>query len=91
MPSFYSFTTFTSEVKLLWHMYKYALKHPFRQDIFKQMYRNVIFRYHILTLALYTLQSTYASLNTSGKTFFKADYCLKHFKLVFFVIIDAST
>ena len=63
--SFYFFTTFTSEVKLLWHMYKYFLKHPFRQNIFKQRYRNVVFRYHIFTLALYTY-STYASLNTGG-------------------------
>ena len=30
-------------------------KHPFRQDIFKQTYRNVVFRDYILTLALYTV------------------------------------
>ena len=29
-----SFTT--SEVKQMWHMYKYVLKHPLTQDIFKQ-------------------------------------------------------
>ena len=39
----------------MWHMYKYVLKHPFRQDIFKQTYRNVVFRDNILTLALYTI------------------------------------
>ena len=27
MPSFYLFTTFTSEVKQMWNMYKYAIKH----------------------------------------------------------------
>ena len=49
MSSF--FTTFISEVKLMWHMYKYVLKHPFRQDIFKHTYRNVVFRNYILTFA----------------------------------------
>ena len=53
MPSFYLITTFTSEVKQMWLMYKYVLKHPFIQDIFKQTYRNVVFRDHILTLATY--------------------------------------
>ena len=57
-------------LKLLWHMYKYALKHPFRQNIFKQTYWNVVFRYYILTLALY-VYPTYASLNTSGIKFLK--------------------
>ena len=28
----YLFTTFTSEVKQMWHRYKYVLKHLFRQD-----------------------------------------------------------
>ena len=51
------FMTFTSEVKQMWHMYKYVLKHPFRQDIFKQTYRNVVFRDYILTLALYTVHT----------------------------------
>ena len=41
----------------MWHMYKYVLKHPFRQDIFKQTYRNVVFRDYILILALYTLHT----------------------------------
>ena len=39
------------------HMYKYVLKHPFRQDIFKQTYQNVVFRDYILTLALYTVRT----------------------------------
>ena len=55
----------------MWHMYKYVLKHPFRQDIFKQTYRNVMFRDYFLTLALYTVQCTYASLNTGGIKFIK--------------------
>ena len=39
----------------MWHMYeyKYVLKHPVRQNIFKQTYRNVVFRDYILTLATY--------------------------------------
>ena len=39
----------------MWHKYKLVLKHPFRQNIFKQTYRNVVFRDYILTLALYIL------------------------------------
>ena len=43
----------------MWHMYKYVLKHPYEQDIFKQTYRNVVFRDYILTLyTLYTVQCT---------------------------------
>ena len=42
----------------MWHIYKYVLKHPFRQDIFKQTYRNVMFRDYILTLALYIVHYT---------------------------------
>ena len=57
MPSFYLFTTDTSEVKQMWYMYKYVLKQPFRQDIFKQTYRNVVFRYYILALALYPVHT----------------------------------
>ena len=57
MQSFYIFTVFTSEVKQMWHMYKYVLKHPFRQDIFKQTYRNVVFRDYILTLALFDVHT----------------------------------
>ena len=45
-------------------------KHPFRQDIFKQTYQNVVFRDYILTLALY-IYCTYASLNTGGIKFIK--------------------
>ena len=58
MPSFYLFMTFNSEVKQMWHMYKYVLKHTFRQDIFKQTYQNVVLRDYILTLALYTVHCT---------------------------------
>ena len=68
MPSFYLFTTFTSEVKQMWHMYKYVLKHPFRQDIFKQTYRNVVFRDYI---DFSCINCTYASLNTGGIKFIK--------------------
>ena len=72
MSSFYFFTTFTIEVKLLWHMYKYVLNTLLdRMCIFKQTYRNVLFRCYILTLALYTEQSTYVSLNTGGIKFLK--------------------
>ena len=55
----------------MWHMYKYVLKHTFKQDIFKQTYRNVVFRDYILTSALYAVQCTYASLNTDGIKFLK--------------------
>ena len=34
-----------------------VLKHPFRQDIFKQTNRNVVFRDYILTLALYAVHT----------------------------------
>ena len=44
-------------LKQMWHEYKYVLKHPFRQDIFKQEYRNVVFRDFILTLALYNVHT----------------------------------
>ena len=54
----------------MWHMYKYVLKHSIRQDIFKQTYRNVVFRDYILTLALYTVQCTCASF-TVGIKFIK--------------------
>ena len=38
---------------------KYVLKYPFRQDIFKQTYRNVVItlRDYIWTLALYTVHT----------------------------------
>ena len=36
MPSFYLFTTFTSDINQMWNMYKYVLKHPLRQVLFKQ-------------------------------------------------------
>ena len=84
MPSSYYFTNFTSEVKLLLDMYKYTLKHPFRQNIFKQTYRNVVFRYNILTLALYTLHCI-REFKHKWHQIFKANYCLKHFKLVCFI------
>ena len=53
----YHFMTFTSEVKQMWHMYKYVLKHPLREDRFKQKNQNVVFRDYILTLASYTVHS----------------------------------
>ena len=71
MPSFYLFKTFTLEVKQMWHMYKYVLKHAFRQRYIYATYRNVVFRDHILTLSFYTVQCTYASLNTNGIKFIK--------------------
>ena len=40
----------------MWNMNKYVLKHPIRPDVFKQTYRNVVFRDYILTLTLYTVQ-----------------------------------
>ena len=46
-------------------MYKYVLKYPFRQDIFKQTYQNVVFK-RLYILTLYTVQCTYASLNACG-------------------------
>ena len=76
--SFYLFTTFTSEVKQMWHMYKCVLKHPFRQDIFKLTYRNVMFRDYILTFAI-CIYCLYSSLNTWGIKFKKAEYFFKHF------------
>ena len=78
MSLFYRLTTFTSEVKQMWHMYKYSLKHPFRQAIFKQTFQNVLLRDYILTLALYTV-------HTRVKHRFlihNADYCLKPLNLL---------
>ena len=66
MPSFYLFMTFTSEVKQMWHMYKYVLKHPFREDRFKQKNQNVVFRDYILTLASYTVHSRVYSQEASN-------------------------
>ena len=54
----------------MWHMYKYILKRPFRQDIFKDTYRNVVFTDYILAFAIYC---TCASLNTR---------CIKSIKLI---------
>ena len=56
MLSFYLFTIFISEVKQMWRMYKYVLKHPFKQDIYKT-YRNGVCRDYILTLAYYAVQT----------------------------------
>ena len=58
----------------MWHVYKYVLKHPIRQDIFKQTYPNVVFIDYILTLALYTTQREFKH----RWYIYKADYCLKH-------------
>ena len=67
MQSFYYFTTFT---KQMWHMYRYVLKNPFRKDIFKQTYQNVVFREYFLTLAS-CIYCTYASLDTGAIKFIK--------------------
>ena len=66
------FHDFPSEVKQMWHMYKFVLKFTFRQDtsIFKQTYRNVVFRDYI-----HEFEHMWYNI-------YKADYCLKHFKLV---------
>ena len=64
----------------MWHMYKYVLKHPLRQDLFKLTHRNVMFRDYILTLAflLYIREFKHRWYQI-----YKADYYLKHFKLVY--------
>ena len=77
----YLFTTLTSEVEQMWDMYKYVSKHPFRQGIFKQTYRNVAFRDNILTLALYVL--SIREFKHIWYQMYKVYYCLKHFKLVY--------
>ena len=43
--------TLTSEIKQMWHIYKYVLKYPFRQ----QTHRNVVLEIIILALALNTV------------------------------------
>ena len=48
---------FWSEVKQMWHMYKYVLKHPFRQDIFSKHIEMSCLRDNILTLALYNVHT----------------------------------
>ena len=52
----YFFMTFTSEVKQMWHMYKYVVKYPFRQDIQTNILKCHVKSY-IMTLALYTLHT----------------------------------
>ena len=42
-----------------------------KSNIFKQTYRNFVFRDYILSLALYTVQCTYVSLNSCGIKFTK--------------------
>ena len=54
------------------HLYEYIL-HPFRKDIFKQTYRNVMFRDYILTLL------SIRKFKHKWYQIYKADYCLKHF------------
>ena len=55
------FTTLISGVKpMRYAVFIYVIS----QDIFKKTYQNVVFRYYILTLALYTVRI--ASLNTFG-------------------------
>ena len=72
-------------------MYEYIFKHPYRIIyiiiiLFKQTYRNVVFRVYILTLALYTVQCTLyiREFKHMWYQIYIPDYCLKHFKLVFF-------
>ena len=84
MPSFYLFMTFSSEVKQMWHKYKYVLKHPFKQDmyncIFKQQTEmSYLFRDYFLTLALFIYIREFKHM---WYQIYKADYCLKHFKIV---------
>ena len=68
----------------MWHMYKYVLKHPsIRQYIFKQTYRNVVFRDYILTLALYTVHVR--EFKHRWYQIYKAGYFFKHFKIVLYV------
>ena len=62
----------------MWQIYKYVMKHPLGQDIFQQTYRNVVFTVQRLYLdfsfiycTVYTVQCTYASLNTVGIKFIK--------------------
>ena len=47
----------------------YVSKHPFRQDIFKQTYRNVVFKRLYLDFSV--IWCTYATLNTFGIKFMK--------------------
>ena len=70
-------------------MYKYVLKHPIRQDIFEQTYRSVVFKDNILTLALYTVHCTVyiREFKHSWYQIYKADYCLKHFKLFIYTLL----
>ena len=64
MPSFSLFPTFTSEVKQMWHMYTYLLKHPFRQVILKRTYRIFVFKRLYLDFSF--IYCKYTSLNTCG-------------------------
>ena len=60
-------------------MYKYVFKHPFRQDVFKQIFEMSCL--DILTLPFYTLQYV-RKFKHIWYQIYKADYCLKHLKLV---------
>ena len=66
----------------MWHMYKYFLKHPFRQDIFKQTYRYVVLR-EIISL-LWRYIPYIREFKHMWYQMYEADNCLKHFNLVLF-------
>ena len=73
---------FHLRVKQMWHLYKYVLNHPFRQDTYIQAtYQNVVFRDYILTLPLYNVYIR--EFKDIWHKIYKADYCLKHLKLVY--------
>ena len=53
----------------MWHMYIYVLKHPLRQDLFMQTYRNVVLKRLYLDFSV--IWCTYATLDTCGNKFMK--------------------
>ena len=62
-------------------IFLYVLRSVIYQDIFKKTYQNVVLRDYILTLALYTVRT--CKFKHMWYQMYQADYCLKHFKLVF--------
>ena len=71
---------FRGQTYVTYVQYKHVLKRPLRQDIFKETYQNVVFRDNIL-LQLYLLYIR--EFKHLWYQIYKADYCLKHFKLVY--------
>ena len=72
MPPFYLFKTFSTEVKQLWHMNKYVLNHPFRQDtsskqIEMSCFENIQYIGEIMDVCetIYLLISIYLSIYLS--------------------------